>query len=240
MNDETKIVSKVVGVASSNEYPDEIEPCTSTMGEKFVSVLQLMKRYTPFSFTAGSTAAPGPAYTINPYSSDCYASFIAPPYILRPRAVNFYHQYIQSGYVFHRGGFRVAFVDSSPGADLGTVIATTSAPLPFTPSAPASITGVSIPTALTSYPSSNVGAAQLFDGGTAVYETTVPFYSETDCVHIDFNRNSANNFPINPPLGVAINDLGTSTAILPTFTSVAEDYQLCYFVGFRPVITAMI
>ena len=240
MGDSTKSISKVIGTTSDSAYPLSIEPCTLSMGEKFTSVLQLLKRYTPFSFTSGSVAAPGPAYTINPFSTDQYASFPASPFILRPRAVNFFHQYIQSGYTFHRGGFRVAFVDNTASASLGTIVAATNAPSPFLASAPSAITGVSIPTALTSYPANNVGAAQIFDGGTAIYETTIPYYSETDCTYIDYNRNSTNNQPISPPTGVAINDLGSAISLLPTYTAVAEDYQLCYFVGFRPIITAMV
>ncbi len=246
-SNETLTINAIGGYA---EPIKSHEPTTLSIGEKFLSVKQLISKYTPLLFNSPVVTAN--YQNIYPYSMQLFSTAKADNTVIYPTYFGDLVSEISSGFALYRGGMRITMVslaaagaaNSTPfhvGLSTNTIIDGTAAV-----QAGGAITNsnrvASAPFTTNSWNTQKqYGSLSISDAYVGNAELKVPYYCKTKASWV---RNMA-VFPgvdalINPYPYVdqPITNLGVVNQYSVSFNyyrAADEDFQFGYFIGFAPV-----
>jgi len=237
------VVSEPIGNYPS--MPSTNEPSAMTIGEKFVSVRQLMLRYTKLAWSGtAETFGGNVSFSLYPY-------FVGLPEA-SGRPTNFPSfsmdalSRLAHGYAFMRGSLRIMVVtpggtSTTNGHKMWNVPAyclDSSAEVFNNNVDTAAMTGTTYQITSTSFGTSHTNAYVVFDATNINPSARVPYYCENHSTAILPNQGS-NLIPKNvwdPNTTLIYQSQSAATgSVIEISRSIGEDFQLGYFLGFPPV-----
>lgn len=237
------VVAEPIGNYPS--MPSTNEPSSMSIGEKFVSLRQLLLRYTRLSFVETN-----PVYGSNS-SFELYPYFVGLPQVSEETLPIFSMDALSRlahGFAFMRGSIRILTVppsssDSSRGHKMWNV---PSRALRVGGQAfennvdPDTITGSTYSVIGARFGSSHANAYVAFDATNIVPSARIPYYCENHSTAI-LPNNGTSDIPTNvwdPNMGLIYLGQGPmGGGPIEIQRSIGEDFQLGYFLGFPPVYT---
>lgn len=231
------LVSEVIG-----NYPsmaETTEAAAASIGEKFVSIRQLLLRYTRLCFANSSPQYGANAafqfypWTVNlPVASTGYTPSVTFDALTR----------LAHGFAFMRGSIRIGMRPSSSSNRVAianiTSLSETSTPNGvFLSNVPYNSSSGNVYTLTSRIVTGHANADTLYDSGIGFPSARIPYYCENHSTAI--LPTESNEVPVDVwnSYGMAlINEAGaTATATIDLRRSIGEDFHLGYFLGFPPL-----
>jgi hypothetical protein len=207
------------------------------MGEVFTSLKQLLNRYSPVAFTTTTSGSYG-AFGINLWTNDLLTINTSTGALVLPQIGQDLFSALTSGFVFQRGSMRACVYNvTNPTYPSCYTIA------PATTKFVASISG-SVAKATANSTSSTLTRdyipVSLQNSYVGVTEAAVPYYNNWPVTINDPASSSTNTASSTyPPFSFfSTNGPSGTTTVPAVYRAAGDDFQLLYFIGFFPIVTA--
>jgi hypothetical protein len=206
------------------------------MGEVFTSLKQLLNRYSPVAFTTTTSGSYG-AFGLNLWVNDLFTINISTGALVVPQIGQDLFSALTSGFLFQRGSMR-ACVYNTTNPTLPSCYTIAPATTKFVASisgAVAKATAISTSTTLTR----DYVPVSLQNSYVGVTEAAVPYYNNWPVtVNDPANPNTTISSTYPPFSFYSTNGASGTTTVPAVYRAAGDDFQLLYFLGFFPIVTA--
>jgi len=218
----------------------DMGPSRTCIGETFTSIKQLLNKYT-ILWSADPLSTGSGFININPFVTNVSTIQLSTGVISTPTLHGDALSIFACGYALMRGGVKIAMsqsINTNPalyGVSTLTYVDTTSTAVTYvTPATDVSVTYGDPVSKLTSM------VPVQFHDPSPFHEIAVPFYNATHASVVQVTEGAG--YPVSvsqPRTRVSMGYPGASAYTVNFSRSCSDEFQLAYFLGFPPVLSAM-